>query len=245
MNLAAALIKASRQLATRCAAIEFPADINLIYHPLIYAAAPYEEYLRKFAAGPKRNIFIGINPGPWGMVQTGIPFGEINAVQNYLKIRTAAVAPAVNYPELPILGPTCRRAEVSGKRLWGLIAATFPRAEDFFADNLIFNYCPVFFSRVTGGKRVNVTPDKLPRPVREQLYAPCDEFLGQATTLLEPKFLIGVGGFALKRLTEIFPNPDFIISSITHPSPLNAQANKNFSGLAGDKLRALGAWKPS
>ena len=245
MDIAGALIKASRRLVQQCALIEFPEDINLIYNPLEYAAAPYEEYLTKFAATPKKNIFIGINPGPWGMVQTGIPFGEVNAVKNYLKIKKAPQTPMTMNPVLPILGQSCSRAEVSGKRLWGLIAATFPQADDFFAENLVFNYCPLFFSRVVGPKRENVTPDKLPREIRTQLYAPCDEFLIQTAKLLRPKFLIGVGGFAHKRLTEIFPDSNYIIDSITHPSPLNARANKNFFGLAGDKLRALGAWPAS
>ena len=176
------------------------------------------------------------------MVQTGIPFGEINTVKNYLKISGEIKSPATENPVLLVKGYAATRSEVSGKRLWGMISETFPRAEDFFANNLIFNYCPLFFSTISAGKRTNLTPDKINKTDRDALYSICDDFIITAARLLTPQFIIGIGGFAQQRLTKIFSGQSYQIESILHPSPLNAQANKDFNGLARKKLYELGAW---
>ena len=34
----------------------------------------------------KRVVFLGMNPGPFGMAQVGVPFGEVAAVRDWLRI---------------------------------------------------------------------------------------------------------------------------------------------------------------
>jgi len=42
-----------------------------------------------------------MNPGPWGMAQTGVPFGEINAVKDWLGINAEVDKPQKQHPKRP------------------------------------------------------------------------------------------------------------------------------------------------
>lgn len=46
--------------------------VAAVYNPVEYAAELHCAYLEKYLTGPKTVLFIGMNPGPWGMVQTGV-----------------------------------------------------------------------------------------------------------------------------------------------------------------------------
>jgi hypothetical protein len=61
--------------------LRFGPPVSHVYHPLIYAAEPHRRYLRLYGDRPKEVVLVGMNPGPWGMAQTGVPFGEIGAVR--------------------------------------------------------------------------------------------------------------------------------------------------------------------
>src|SRR6266487_2849401 len=139
------VIQAARRLSAAVNELKFAAPVAYVYNPLRYAWDPHEAYLRKFAGGPKRVVFLGMNPGPFGMVQTGVPFGEISAVRDWMKIKTRIDKPPREHPKRPVEGFACRRFEVSGRRLWGLFAQRFGSAADFFADHFVANYCPLAF----------------------------------------------------------------------------------------------------
>lgn len=47
-------------------------QVAAVYNPVVYAADLHCAYLEKYLHGPKNCLFIGMNPGPWGMVQTGV-----------------------------------------------------------------------------------------------------------------------------------------------------------------------------
>ena len=81
-----------------------------------------------------------MNPGPFGMVQTGVPLGEIAAVRDWMGIEATVEKPATENPKRPIEGFACTRSEVSGRRLWGLFAERFGTAEAFFTDHFVANY---------------------------------------------------------------------------------------------------------
>ena len=57
-----------------------------------------------------------MNPGPWGMVQTGVPFGEVSLVREWLGIDATIRRPKVLHPDRPVEGFLCQRREVSGSR---------------------------------------------------------------------------------------------------------------------------------
>ena len=238
-SLSAQLIDAAKALATKVARLEFAPPVAYVYNPLDYAWSGHELYLRQYGNSRKRIIFLGMNPGPYGMVQTGVPFGEIPAVRDWMKIQTQIGRPSPEHPKRPVEGFGCRRSEVSGRRLWGLFAARYPVAADFFADHFVVNYCPLAFMEETGANR---TPDKLPAAETTDLLSACDEHLRQVVRILQPEWLIGVGGFAEACVRRVFTGQSPRIASVLHPSPASPAANRDWAGLASAKLEALGLW---
>lgn len=200
MTPAETLIRTLDSYNADLAALSFRAPVAAVYNPLEYARAPWEVYLRRYGATPKRTIFLGMNPGPWGMAQTGVPFGEIAAVQEWMGIDAPTERPEREHPKRPILGMGCTRSEVSGRRLWELFATEFGGAEHFFRDHLVVNYCPLVFMAESGR---NLTPDKLPRAERDPLFALCDAMLAETIVAYQPEFVIGVGRFAEDRLAAV------------------------------------------
>lgn len=233
------MVTAARELAVAVDRLKFSVPVTHVYNPLAYAWAPHEMYLRRFGKHQRRVIFLGMNPGPFGMVQTGVPFGEIASVRDWLGISGEVKKPRLEHPRRPITGFGCQRSEVSGQRLWGLFARRFGDPERFFADHLVMNYCPLAFLEDTGR---NSTPDKLPPAERQPLLAACDEHLRTVTRLLEPDWIIGVGDFALRRAQEVFPNENIQLGRILHPSPASPAANRDWDGEATRQLISLGIW---
>ncbi len=178
-----------------------------------------------------------MNPGPWGMAQTGVPFGEVSIVREWLQIDGDVDKPAVEHPKRPIQGLACPRSEVSGARLWGWARDTFGTPARFFARFFIANYCPLCFMEESGRNR---TPDKLPAAEREPLLAACDRALRKTVEYLKPAHVIGIGTFAESRAREALDDMGVQIGRILHPSPASPQANKDWAGTATMQLQALG-----
>jgi single-strand selective monofunctional uracil DNA glycosylase len=234
------LTASARRLRDAVDALRFSPPVTHIYNPLGYAWAPHEEYLRRYGGGPKRVIFLGMNPGPFGMAQTGVPFGEIAAARDWLRIDKPVGKPVPENPKRPVTGFACTRSEVSGRRLWALFAERFGNAEKFFAEHFIVNYCPLAFMESSGR---NLTPDKLPAREKAALFAACDRHLREVVQTLQPRWLIGVGDFAAKRAEEIFAGDNVKIGRVLHPSPASPAANRDWAGKATAQLRELGIWK--
>ncbi len=219
--------------------LKFGMPVACVYNPLSYAWQAHEIYLRTYGSAPKRVVFLGMNPGPFGMVQTGVPFGEIKAVRDWLHVCCTIQKPVRQHPRRPVAGFACPRCEVSGQRLWGLFAARFGRAKEFFREHFVLNYCPLAFVEASGRNR---TPDKLPARERERLFTACDEHLRASVSALRPEWLIAVGDFAFKRARHVFPEAPPKLGRILHPSPASPAANRNWAGLAIAELERLGVW---
>jgi single-strand selective monofunctional uracil DNA glycosylase len=213
------------------------------YNPLDYARRPLDLYIEKYGNSRKMVLFLGMNPGPWGMAQTGVPFGEVNAVRTWLGIEAPVGKPVPEHPKRPILGFECRRSEVSGRRLWGLFAKRFGGAEPFFRDHFVANYCPLVFMTPSGS---NVTPDKLSKAERLPLFEACDKALADTIRLLAPEWVIGIGQFAEKKILAVreryFETGAFSGASVLHPSPASPAANRGWEEAVTAKLRSLGIW---
>ena len=181
-----------------------------------------------------------MNPGPFGMVQVGVPFGEVNAVRDWMKIEASVSQPKTPNPSRPVEGFLCARSEISGQRFWGLFSERFPRAEDFFADHFVINYCPLAFF----DKARNVTPDKLQKSETNPLYAACDEHLRACVEALNPEWVIGIGKFAETRAHHALAAdlPKLKFGAVLHPSPASPMANRGWSPQAAAQLAALGIW---
>lgn len=236
---ASALIDAARQLSDTLAGLRFAAPVSHVYNPLDYAWSIHRSYLQRYGAGSKRVMFLGMNPGPFGMAQTGVPFGEIAAVRDWLGLAGEVGQPAESNPKRPVEGFACTRAEVSGQRLWGLFRARFETPERFFTEHFVANYCPLaFFDQ---GR--NLTPDKLPAHESRPLLAACDEHLRRMVAALQPEWVIGVGAWAEKRAAEALAGQPVRLGRILHPSPASPAANRGWAEAASRQMRELGIWR--
>jgi single-strand selective monofunctional uracil DNA glycosylase len=239
---AQALVDISRRLARECGHLDFAAAAA-VYNPLVYARNPHEMYLRRYGGPPKKVIFLGMNPGPWGMAQTGVPFGEIAAVRGWLGIEAAVGKPRPEHPARPVSGFACAKSEVSGRRLWGFFRERFGTPKAFFQDHFVANYCPLVFMTQSGA---NLTPDKLPGEEAAALFRVCDRALADTIRELRPAWVIGVGGFARKRAEAaaalLGGEAAFRVAQVLHPSPANPRANAGWGQEAGKTLRGLGVW---
>jgi single-strand selective monofunctional uracil DNA glycosylase len=235
------LIAAAQELSAQVARLKFAAPVAHIYNPLTYAWPAHVEFLSRFGNGRKRVVFLGMNPGPFGMVQTGIPFGEIAAVRDWLNISARTEKPAVEHPRRPVLGLACPRSEVSGRRLWKLFSERFGPPEKFFAEHFVGNYCPLAFLSESGS---NVTPDKLSKTERARLSEICDAHLRRMLEILQPEWLIGIGAFARQRGELAAAGTKIRVGQILHPSPASPKANRHdWTQTATHELLALGVWK--
>ena len=234
------LTKAAKKLSKMVNSLSFSSPTSFIYNPLEYAWAIHEQYLKLAGEGKKKVVFLGMNPGPFGMAQTGVPFGEIPAVRDWMNLRGEVDRPSPEHPKRPVEGLACTKSEVSGRRLWGLFSEKFPDAKDFFKDHFVANYCPLVFMEESGRNR---TPDKLPASEKKPLEELCDNHLQEIVEILEPDWLIGVGGFAKKRAEEALKGIEIKIGMILHPSPASPAANRGCVEAATNQLKEQEIWK--
>lgn len=237
-TVAAALIAAAREVSVRLSRLSFGPPISHVYDPLRYAWSGHECYLRRYAASARKILFLGMNPGPFGMVQTGVPFGEVTAVRDWLGIQVEVAKPLLENPWRPVEGFACTRSEVSGRRLWGLFRERFGSADAFFAEHFVANYCPLAF--FDHGR--NLTPDKLPAAEAEPLHAACDVHLRLVVSVLQPAWVIGIGAFAAERAAVALAGTSVRIARVLHPSPASPAANRGWAAAATRQMLALGAW---
>jgi single-strand selective monofunctional uracil DNA glycosylase len=237
------LIDAARQLASAVDALPFAPPVTHVYNPLDYAWEVHRRYLERYGSGRRRVVFVGMNPGPFGMAQIGVPFGEIASARDWLGLEGAVGQPRTVNPKRPVEGFACTRSEVSGQRLWGLFRARYGAPEAFFAEHFVANYCPLVFFE--GGR--NLTPDKLPMAEQRPLLAACDAHLRAVIEALEPEWVIGIGNWAEKRASEALGGasglPGLKFGRILHPSPASPAANRGWAEAATKQLLALGVWR--
>ncbi|MCK5943696.1 MAG: single-stranded DNA-binding protein [Planctomycetes bacterium] len=221
--------------------LTFTGPVACVYNPLVYAWDLHRQYLERFGRGKKQVVLLGMNPGPFGMVQTGVPFGEVEAVRSWLGIRGDVHKPAVEHHKRPILGLASPRSEVSGRRLWGWAAQRFVTPQRFFRRFFVYNYCPLAFLGETGA---NLTPDKLKKAETRPLFETCDRVLRQVVAALEPEWVVGVGAFAEARIRKVFAAEldagSFRAGRIPHPSPASPAANQGWERLADEAFGDLG-----
>ena len=224
-------------LAQETGRLTFTTPVTHVYNPLEYAEEPHGLYLQRYGTGPKEAVFLGMNPGPWGMAQTGVPFGEIGMVREWLGITGRVDKPDREHPKKPVTGFSCRRSEVSGRRLWGLFRARFGAPEAFFARFFVINYCPLLFMDAEGR---NITPDKLRPADRKRLMEACDTALREMVARLQPTRIIGIGAFAAQQAEIALNGLAIPVGRILHPSPASPAANRNWEETALKQLRDQG-----
>ncbi|MDP4626413.1 MAG: single-stranded DNA-binding protein [Akkermansiaceae bacterium] len=238
MKISEKLILAGRELADELRPLEFSDPVTHTYLTVDYAAEGYEGYLEKFGNSKKRVLMLGMNPGPFGMAQTGVPFGEIAMVRDWMGLKPKIGKPEKEHPKRKVLGMDCPKSEVSGRRLWGCFSEKFPVAKDFFKDHLAINFCPLIWMKDTGA---NLTPDKIRAAEMAPVDAACQKHLRKLIEVLEPEYLIGVGAYAEKRMEEAKAELGCggVVAKILHPSPASPAANRGWAEAAEKQLKAI------
>lgn len=240
------LLAAARRLRDDVAKLRFSPPVTHVYNPLDYAWEGHRQYLERFGQAPKRIVFLGMNPGPFGMMQTGVPFGEVAAVRDWMGIHADISPPRAQHPKRPIQGFDCPRSEVSGRRLWGWAALRYGTAEAFFADAFVINYCPLVFLESSCRNR---TPEQLPAAESRPLHAACDRHLAASVSALRPAWMIGVGAFAEKRIKRLVQESSLLdselarrlnIGQVLHPSPASPAANRGWIEAVDQRMREYG-----
>jgi single-strand selective monofunctional uracil DNA glycosylase len=231
------LIHVSRALSRRVHQLAFAEPVAYVYNPLEYARTLHEAYLGRFGQGPKEVILLGMNPGPFGMAQTGIPFGDVTAVRDFLGLAGEVGKPEPEHPKRKVDGMACPRSEVSGTRLWAWAREDFGTATHFFERFFVANYCPLVFMEVSAR---NFTPDKLPQREQAALFAACDAALRGMVEILRPRFVVGVGVFAAERARLALAGAPIAVGTILHPSPASPLANRGWAAQARRQLADLG-----
>lgn len=239
--MALPLIEMSRNLAEDVDALEFGAPVAHVYNPLRYAVAPHERFLDMYGQRTGRIVLLGMNPGPFGMAQTGVPFGEVSFVRDWMGVHEKVERPADEHPKRPVLGFEHPRSEVSGARLWGWAAQRFGTASRFFERFFVWNHCPLLFLGETGR---NLTPDKLGVAERRAVQETCDRALRRALEALQPERVIGIGMYAERCAERVWGERGVPIGRILHPSPASPAANRGWAPQAEVQLKAQGVEIP-
>jgi single-strand selective monofunctional uracil DNA glycosylase len=236
------LVNVSRNLSNEVEKIPTKKAAAFTYNPLSYARIPHELYLSRYGTGKKEVLLLGMNPGPFGMAQTGVPFGDVAMVRDFLGISGKVSKPQKEHPRRPISGFECSRSEVSGTRLWSWARDHFDSPDAFFRRFFVANYCPLVFMEESGK---NLTPDKIPKDVRALVEIACDRALRDIVAELQPKWVLGVGAFADKQARRALASTDIRIGSILHPSPASPLANRGWAEQVQMQLRELGIEIPA
>ncbi len=231
------VLAASKEIVRGCRRLRFADPVAYVYNPLEYAWATHARYLEQYGDGRREIVLLGMNPGPYGMVQTGVPFGEIELARDWLGIEGPVGKPKREHPKRPILGFECTRSEVSGKRLWGWAQERFGTPKRFFRRFFVHNYCPLAFMAESGR---NITPDKLPAAERDPLFALCNDLLEAVVQQMQPRMVIGIGAFAEKRARDVLAEHDVAFGRMPHPSPASPIANRGWAPAAEAALAELG-----
>lgn len=235
------LFKITEKLTKDLDGLRLDRQIPYVYNPLEYAGDSYYSYLTKYGESPKEVVLLGMNPGPWGMAQTGVPFGEVGIVRDWMNISGTVDVPVKTHPKRPVEGFDCKRSEVSGSRLWGWARERFVTPEIFFSRFFVANYCPLIFYDSDGK---NITPDKLPAGIRGELFPICDAALLETVGHFQPEFAIGIGRFAADRAAESLSAEKVTVGRILHPSPANPKANRGWQGIVEQEFREMGIELP-
>jgi len=231
-----ALTAIAHNLSQQLNPLKFTGAVHTIYNPLAYAWQQHQTFLERFDPGDRPVMFLGMNPGPFGMAQTGVPFSDPSIAQQLFGIDCDFTAPTVQHPKRPIMGKLSTRKEGSGGRLWRWVVDYFGDIDNFTNQVLIWNYCPLCFLNQNGA---NLTPDKLIKKDQEKLYKKCDLALRAVAENKKVRTVVALGRFAEERSKIALNGTDTQIIYLLHPSPANPRANREWPQLATGLMQQL------
>lgn len=66
------IVLVTRELCAALDSLHFGPPVTHVYHVYQYAQETHERYVHRWGQGTKKVFFVGMNPGPFGMAQTGV-----------------------------------------------------------------------------------------------------------------------------------------------------------------------------
>ena len=76
------VIESAKKLSEKCdsltKSILRQTNLSYVTNPLNYAWQYHESYLKQYSGLGAKTLLLGMNPGPYGMAQCGVPFGATN-----------------------------------------------------------------------------------------------------------------------------------------------------------------------
>ena len=73
-DISGTFLMLEKQLCEALRVLEFRSPVEYIYNPMEYAWDPHSNYVQRYCSTQKPVLFLGMNPGPFGMAQTGVSF---------------------------------------------------------------------------------------------------------------------------------------------------------------------------
>lgn len=228
---------------TLSSSLSFAPPTIHVYNVLSYAWDAHSWYTTQYGNAHRDILLVGMNPGPWGMTQTGVPFGEVSAVRDWMGMPLSIPIgrPDNEHPKRPVQGLNCSRMEVSGDRLWNQWAREVygddPKA--FFGKYFVYSYCPLLFLEASGKNR---PPNVLRASERRGLIEVCDEALREIVSALEPRLVVGVGTWATERAKDALKDrveEGLRVRCLLHPSPASPKANRGWADAAKKTMQGF------
>lgn len=142
----------------------------LVVNPGSYGERWHARFRRTYPLRRNPLLFCGLNPGPYGMAQTGVPFtdlkrlrAELPRLATELEATGSALVPPGLAPA-PLRPFLTRTFESSSVRVYRFLALVRETAEAALRDVVFVNPCPLLFVERRSGE--NRTPADLPRELR-------------------------------------------------------------------------------
>lgn len=71
-GIAEQFLALEQKLVSALEVLHFSEPVTHVYNPIEYAAEPHVAYVHRYCQSTKAVLFLGMNPGPYGMAQTGV-----------------------------------------------------------------------------------------------------------------------------------------------------------------------------
>ena len=72
MSIAECVLQIETEQCRLLSNVRFNDKVSYIYNPLEYAHETHSYYVKKYCNSYKTILFLGMNPGPFGMAQNGV-----------------------------------------------------------------------------------------------------------------------------------------------------------------------------
>jgi single-strand selective monofunctional uracil DNA glycosylase len=177
----------------------------LVLDPSRYGERWHAPFRRLYPPRARPLLVFGLNPGPYGMAQTGIPFTDLKRLAQGLPRLAAELARSGERLSLPGLAPSSlqpfltRTFESSSVRVHRFLRLAHGSAERAFREVVFVNPCPLLFiDRALGENR---TPADLPRALRAGVDEARVEVVSVAVARLRARGAIVLGRDAAAALS--------------------------------------------